>query len=270
MSLASALTSSRLQWKLLAFVLPFDFIPFAKPDGTSAGSYDDLCYQVYLGKFDAVVGDTTISADRSSYVDFTMPYTEAGVVMDVPVSDNRSKNAWAFLEPWTWDLWLTTCCFFIFIGFVVWVLQHRINNDFRGPPSHQVGTGVWFSFSTIVFSHSKYWTLLPSFCFDDSKIKRFRTMRGIDEALSKGSGNVGVAAVVDQTPNMKLFVAKYCSKYTMIGPIFKTDGFGFVFPKRSLLIPDVSQAILKVTGTERILDIEKKMVQGRKKLSRLE
>ncbi|BFG18022.1 hypothetical protein CerSpe_042960 [Prunus speciosa] len=44
----------------------------------------------------------------------------------------------------------------------------------------------------------------------------------------------------------------------MIGPIFKTDGFGFVFPKRSLLIPNVSQAILKVTGTERILDIEKK------------
>ncbi|BFG18021.1 hypothetical protein CerSpe_042950 [Prunus speciosa] len=35
--------------ELLAFALPFDFIPFAKPDGTSAGSYDDLCYQVYLG-----------------------------------------------------------------------------------------------------------------------------------------------------------------------------------------------------------------------------
>ncbi|KAI5354104.1 hypothetical protein L3X38_006999 [Prunus dulcis] len=54
--------------ELLPFALPFDFIPFAKPDGTSAGSYDDLCYQVYLGKFDAVVGDTTISADRSSYM----------------------------------------------------------------------------------------------------------------------------------------------------------------------------------------------------------
>ncbi|CAB4265960.1 unnamed protein product [Prunus armeniaca] len=46
-----------------------------------------------------------------------MPYTEAGVVMVVPVIDNRRKNAWAFLEPWTWDLWLTTSCFFIFIGF---------------------------------------------------------------------------------------------------------------------------------------------------------
>lgn len=31
-----------------------------------------------------------------------------------------------------------------------------------------------------------------------------------------------------------------------------------MFPKRSLLIPNVSHAILKVTGTERILDTEKK------------
>lgn len=105
-------------------------------------------------KFDAVVGDVTIRAKRSLYVDFTMPYTESGIVMVVPIFDTRAKNAWVFLKPLTWDLWLTTSCFFLFIGFVVWVLEHRINEDFRGPPSHQVGTSVWFSFSTMVFSQS--------------------------------------------------------------------------------------------------------------------
>ena len=35
-----------------------------------------------------------------------------------------------------------------------------------------------------------------------------------------------------ETPYMKLFVAKHCSKYTMIGPLFRTDGKAFV---RSLL-----------------------------------
>jgi ionotropic glutamate receptor len=83
-----------------------------------------------------------------------MPYSESGVVMVVPVIDIKSKHALAFLKPWTWDLWLTTCFFFVYIGFVVWVLEHRINKDFRGPPSHQIGTGVWFSFSTMVFAHS--------------------------------------------------------------------------------------------------------------------
>lgn len=73
--------------------------------------------------------------------------------MIVPIRDNNSKNAWVFLKPLTWDLWVTSFCFFVFIGFVVWVLEHRINEDFRGPPSHQVGTSFWFSFSTMVFAH---------------------------------------------------------------------------------------------------------------------
>ncbi|PQM41927.1 glutamate receptor 2.7 [Prunus yedoensis var. nudiflora] len=85
--------------EVLPYDLPFDFIPFAKPDGTSAGTYNDLVYQVYLEKFDAVVGDITITANRSLYVDFTMPYTESSVVMVVPIVDSGSKNAWVFLKP---------------------------------------------------------------------------------------------------------------------------------------------------------------------------
>ena len=107
-------------------------------------------------KFDAVVGDTTIIANRSLYVDFTLPYTESGVSMIVPIIDKRSKNAWVFLKPLTWDLWVTSACFFVFIGFVIWVLEHRVNEDFRGPPSNQVGTILWFSFSTMVFAQSNF------------------------------------------------------------------------------------------------------------------
>lgn len=100
-----------------------------------------------------MVGDTTIVANRSHYVDFTLPYTESGVSMIVPITDNKRKNAWIFLKPLTWDLWVTSACFFVFIGFVVWVLEHRINEDFRGPPSYEAGTILWFSFSTMVFAH---------------------------------------------------------------------------------------------------------------------
>ncbi|KAL6218372.1 hypothetical protein ACLB2K_011586 [Fragaria x ananassa] len=307
--------------EVLPYALPYEFIPFANPDGTRAGNYNDLVYQVYLGNFDAVVGDLTIRANRSLYVDFTMPYTESGVVMVVPIIDTTRKNACVFLKPLTWDLWLTTFCFFLFTGFVVWVLEHRINEDFRGPPSHQFGTSVWFSFSTMVFSHKEnvvsnlarfvmiIWVfvvliltqsytanlaslltvqqlkptvadikdllrkgdnvgysknayvygLLKEVGFNDSNLKGFRTMEELDfEALSKGSANGGIAAFVDETPTMKLFIAKYCSKYTMIGPIFKTEGFGFVFPKRSPLIPDVSQAILNMTEGQKMMDIESK------------
>ena len=103
-----------------------------------------------------MVGDTTIIANRSLYVDFTLPYTESGVSMIVPIIDKRSKNAWVFLKPLTWDLWVTSACFFVFIGFVIWVLEHRVNEDFRGPPSNQVGTILWFSFSAMVFAQSNF------------------------------------------------------------------------------------------------------------------
>ena len=83
-----------------------------------------------------------IIANRSLYVDFTLPYTESGVAMVVPYKDNKTKNAWVFLKPLTWNLWLTTGCFFVFIEVVVWILEHHINGDFRGPAVHQVGTSV--------------------------------------------------------------------------------------------------------------------------------
>ncbi|KAM3759072.1 hypothetical protein ACB098_01G093300 [Castanea mollissima] len=139
----------------LPYVVSYEFIPFANSTCGSAGSYNDLVNQVYLGNFDAVVGDTTITANRSNFVDFTLPYTESGVSLVVPIRDNGSKNAWIFLKPLSWDLWITSGCFFVFIGFMVWVLEHRINEDFRGPPSHQIGTSLWYSFSTLVFAQRK-------------------------------------------------------------------------------------------------------------------
>ncbi|XP_019051430.1 PREDICTED: glutamate receptor 2.8-like [Nelumbo nucifera] len=137
----------------LPFAVPYHFIPYMKPDGQSIGSYDELIYQVHLKKFDAVVGDITIVANRSRFVDFTLPYSESGVSMVVPIRNDKSGNAWIFLKPLTWELWLTTGAAFVFTGIVVWILEHRVNTDFRGPPTQQIGMTFWFSFSTLVFAH---------------------------------------------------------------------------------------------------------------------
>lgn len=106
-------------------------------------------------KYDVVAGDVTITANRSELLDFTFPYTESGVAVVVPIKANDSKNAWIFMKPLTTGLWLTTGAFFFFTGFVVWALEHRINEEFQGRPLQQVGTVFWFSFSTVVFAHSK-------------------------------------------------------------------------------------------------------------------
>lgn len=105
---------------------------------------------------DAVVGDTTIVANRSKYVDFTLPYTESGVSMIVPVKQHK-KNAWVFLRPMTQQLWLATFASFVFTGLVVWALEHwNGRSEFQGPFTEQVGLVFYFIFSTMVFAHSKY------------------------------------------------------------------------------------------------------------------
>ncbi|CAL9234776.1 unnamed protein product [Arabidopsis halleri] len=133
--------------------LPYSVIPQYLAFNSSDQSYDTMVQQLYNGMYDAVVGDVTIIANRSLYVDFTLPYTESGVFMLVPMKDSKNKNTWVFLKPWSLDLWVTTACFFVYIGFIVWILEHRVNTDFRGPPHHQIGTSFWFSFSTMNFAH---------------------------------------------------------------------------------------------------------------------
>ncbi|KAL7153053.1 hypothetical protein ABFS83_04G139300 [Erythranthe nasuta] len=100
--------------------------------------------------------------------------------------------------------------------------------------------------------------------FNESQLIPFDTSEQMDELLSKGSSNGGIAAAFLEIPYIKLFLRKHCSKYTMAGPTYKAAGFGFVFPIDSPLVPDVSRAILNVTeGKEKVLDRETKLEGGK-------
>ncbi|KQK16906.2 hypothetical protein BRADI_1g31350v3 [Brachypodium distachyon] len=66
--------------KRLPFALTYEYLAFDTADPRSKGSYDDFVNQVYLQKYDIAVADTTIRCNRSLFVDFTVPYTESGVL----------------------------------------------------------------------------------------------------------------------------------------------------------------------------------------------
>ncbi|KAI4323937.1 hypothetical protein L6164_023509 [Bauhinia variegata] len=146
----------------LPYPVSYEFLPspLRDYDNLTSSYYDDLIQQVYLGTIDAAVGDITITAQRSLHVDFTLPFTGNEATFIVPTKQENKKDPWIFIKPLTWELWVTSFCFFVFIGFVVWVLEHGVNKESRVPPSHQVDTSLWFSLSTLVFSqweriHSK-------------------------------------------------------------------------------------------------------------------
>ncbi|XP_057850920.2 glutamate receptor 3.3 isoform X2 [Cryptomeria japonica] len=135
---------------LLSYALPYTFISYGT--GNSTPSYDKLVEQVALKNFDAAVGDISIVTKRSKIVDFTQPYIESGLVV-VVAAKGIDSNAWAFLRPFTVEMWCTTVAFFVIIGAVVWILEHRLNPEFRGHPKQQVMNVLWFTFSTMFFSH---------------------------------------------------------------------------------------------------------------------
>lgn len=95
-----------------------------------------------LQKFDAAVGDIAIVTNRTRIVDFTQPYASSGLVVVAPFKKMNS-GAWAFLRPFSKFMWMTTASFFLLIGIVVWILEHRINDEFRGPPKKQFITILW-------------------------------------------------------------------------------------------------------------------------------
>ncbi|KAI3675261.1 hypothetical protein L1987_84849 [Smallanthus sonchifolius] len=135
---------------LLPYPVPRKYILFG--DGVRNPSYSNLVAAVAGDTFDAAVGDVTITTNRTRIVDFTQPYMESGLVIVVPVKKTETSQ-WAFLKPFTIEMWLVTGGFFLLVGFVVWILEHRFNHEFRGPPSQQIITILWFSFSTMFFSH---------------------------------------------------------------------------------------------------------------------
>ncbi|KAI3828935.1 hypothetical protein L1987_03047 [Smallanthus sonchifolius] len=132
----------------------YEYIPIPIRKIETSESFKDLI-DCFFKKYDMVIGDVTIRADRSNYVDFSLPYTESGVSMIVPIKKDDRQNAWIFMRPLEKQLWLTTFAFFIYTGFVVWALEHRVNKEFRGRPYKQVGMIFWFSFSTLVFAHKE-------------------------------------------------------------------------------------------------------------------
>ncbi|KAI4353691.1 hypothetical protein L6164_002622 [Bauhinia variegata] len=114
----------------LGLNVSYEFEAFVNKEGKIAGTYEDLLHQI-PEKYDTVVGDVTIVANRTTYVDFTMPYAESGVKMLIQVRHSRDLDMWNFLQPFSWDLWLSTiiCC--IFIGFVLLVMERNANKEAR-------------------------------------------------------------------------------------------------------------------------------------------
>ncbi|KAJ6398227.1 hypothetical protein OIU77_019101 [Salix suchowensis] len=257
---------------LLPYAIPYKLIPYG--DGTNNPSGTELVRLITAGVYDAAIGDIAIITNRTRMADFTQPYIESGLVVVAPVK-RMNSGAWSFLKPFTRQMWGVTALFFIVVGAVVWILEHRLNDEFRGPPRRQMITILWFSFSTWFFAHRENTiSTLGRFCIDSlisskdpigyqqgsftrdylinelgiqkSRLISLKMPEDYAKALKDGPRNGGVAAVVDERAYIELFLSTRC-EFSIVGQEFTKNGWGFAFPRDSTLAVDMSTAILRLS-----------------------
>ncbi|XP_028773675.1 glutamate receptor 2.9-like [Neltuma alba] len=320
----------------IGFNVSVEFRAFVNDIGGSAGTYDTLLQNI-PGQYDAVVGDVTIVANRSNYVDLTLPYAESGVKMLVKVrqEQNWNKHMWNFVRPFSWDLWLSIVMFSIFIGCTLRFMERHVHNENAGPgnpppPREQLNKAVSFLWlpltqavlperESLVKNCSRFvlvlWLILAGILMqsytaslssiltvdqlqpdyiglndvmrdpqinvgyqrdsfvrdllvdrlklDESRLKSFRTIEEYKDALDKGSRNGGVDAIFDEAPYIKVFLKECGPSYAMSGLSYHTGGFGFAFPKNSSITSYFSRAILNVTESDAMEQIERKYFGSR-------
>jgi ionotropic glutamate receptor len=77
-------------------------------------------------------------------------------------------------------------------------------------------------------SGSFVYATLKRLKFDAQKIKVLSTLEEYAKALRTGSKHGGVSAIFDEIPYLNSFLTQYGKEFQIVGPIDRTDGFGFV------------------------------------------
>lgn len=96
------------------------------------------------------MGDSTILANRSQYVDFTATYTDLGVGTLARINHN---DMWIFLKPLDVDLWLITVGFAILTGIIIFAIESMDQGSQRSP-AQQIGATFWLILMTLFFTQS--------------------------------------------------------------------------------------------------------------------
>lgn len=100
--------------------------------------------------------------NRTRLVDFTQPYTESGLIIVAPAREIKS-NTWAFLKPFTFQMWCVLGLLFLFVGAAIWIIEHLGRRGRRRPrlqagyPSQASRRGHWNPFLLLRTLRKRWW-----------------------------------------------------------------------------------------------------------------
>lgn len=114
--------------------LGFKYILEVIPDGQygsldpNTKKWNGLVKHLLELKADLAVADLTVTYERKTAVDFTMPFMNLGIGILFTKPPKKPTNLFSFLDPFTVEVWIFTALSYLSISVFVFILS-RINND---------------------------------------------------------------------------------------------------------------------------------------------
>lgn len=114
----------------LKFKYELEVVPDSQYGSLDPGTkkWNGLVKHLLDRKADMAVADLTITYERKTAVDFTMPFMSLGIGILYTKPPKKETNLFSFLDPFTVEVWLYTGLAYISVSFIVFILS-RINND---------------------------------------------------------------------------------------------------------------------------------------------
>uniref|UniRef100_A0A1I7X8S9 PBPe domain-containing protein n=1 Tax=Heterorhabditis bacteriophora TaxID=37862 RepID=A0A1I7X8S9_HETBA len=204
---------------------------------------------------DISIGGMTINPERERYIDFSEPWLYHGIKI-LEKSIPRDSPMQSFLQPLKSSLWIALLVSVIMVGMAIFYL------DLKSPFDRFYNVGiVWCGFCMIMVA--SYTANLAAFLVLDQPEKGLtgvtdpRVSDAI-EALINGS----LDAFIWDSTRLDFETAQHCELRTR-GALFGRSAYGVGLQKNSPWTPHITSAILRMTESGMMENLDAKWIENR-------
>ncbi|XP_066287672.1 glutamate receptor 2-like [Branchiostoma lanceolatum] len=182
---------------------------------SQTGKWTGLVGDVLYGKADIALAPLSITSERQSVGDFTLPYYDNGVTFAMKKTESRTSNTWGFISPFQAELWATILLTALAVGLFQGVANLATKNidnesDASKDKDEDKETGfweaVWQSFVALVQLGPEFlprslagrvsaffWGvgILVAISTYTANLAAFLTVRNVDNSISSAEDLIG-------------------------------------------------------------------------------
>ncbi|XP_047363593.1 glutamate receptor ionotropic, kainate 2-like isoform X4 [Vespa velutina] len=97
------------------------------------GKWSGMIGKIMAGRADLAITDLTITSDRESAVDFTMPFMNLGISILFKKPTKATPSLFSFLSPFSNDVWLCLLASYIFVSVLFSVIGRLCPAEWNNP-----------------------------------------------------------------------------------------------------------------------------------------